>query len=148
MLPAGTRTRGPRTWGLILSLTTVLLLAACGGAAAITPLPSGAEPPADCARADASNVITFSAQNLMFSAPCIVAPADTAFTIRFTNHDSVPHDVALYADETRNNEYFRGDTIMGPDKTIDYAIDPIPAGDHFFDCIVHPADMYGSLYVR
>ena len=103
--------------------------------------------PTDCATADADNVITISAKNVAYSAPCIIAPAGTAFTIRFTNAESIPHDVALYADSSKATEYFRGDVITGPDRSIDYAIDPIPAGDHFFDCIVHPA-MRGALYVR
>lgn len=127
------------------ALTAVL--GACTGGAAFTPLPSGATLPTDCATMNADDVITLSADNLEFSAPCLIAPADTAFTIRFTNHESVQHDVALYADSSKDTEYFRGETITGPDRTVDYHVDPIPAGDHFFDCIVHPA-MKGALYVR
>lgn len=127
------------------ALTAVL--GACSGGAAFTPLPSGAALPADCATMNADNVITLSADNLDFSAPCLIAPADTAFTIRFTNHDAMQHDVALYADSSKDTEYFRGEKITGPDKTIDYHVDPMPAGDHFFDCIVHPS-MKGALYVR
>ncbi len=132
---------------LLGAATLMLVLGACTGGAAFTPLPSGAALPTDCAAADANHVITLSADNLDFSAPCLIAPADAAFTIRFTNQDAIEHDVALYADSSKETEYFRGDLITGPDKTIDYAVDPIPAGDHFFDCIVHPA-MKGALYVR
>jgi plastocyanin len=125
----------------------ISLLAACSGDAAITPLPSGAALPTDCAAADADSVITLSARNLEFSAPCLIAPADTVFTIHFTNEESIPHDVALYADSSKETEYFRGEVITGPDASIDYRVDPISAGDHFFDCIVHPS-MKGTLYVR
>jgi len=149
MLPVAIRARASRMRPAALCLAALLLLAACdGGGAAFTPLPSGAEPPADCARPDADNVISLSAKNLTYSAPCIVAPADTAFTIRFTNLEGVPHDVALYASRSKDTEYFRGEIITGPDRTVDYQIDPIPAGEHYFDCVVHPADMNGSLYVR
>jgi plastocyanin len=141
--------RSIRSWlgAALVAATFAVTLGACSGGAAFTPLPSGAAPPGDCATADADNVIVISAENLDFSAPCMVAPADTSFTIRFTNHDSIEHDVALYADSSRDTEYFRGEIITGPDRTIDYAVDPIPAGDHFFDCVVHPA-MRGALYVR
>lgn len=131
-----------------LAAACVVALTACTGGPALTPLPSGADLPTDCAEADANNVITLSARNLRFSAPCLLAPADEAFTIRFTNEEAVPHDVALYRDASRVNEYFRGEVFAGPNQTRDYMIDPIPAGDHYFDCTVHPADMNGALYVR
>lgn len=123
-----------------------LLLAACGGGADITPLPSGAEPPPDCARVDANGVITLSADNLEFSAPCMVANAGEAFTVHFTNNESVPHDVAVYEDSSKNNEVMRGEIITGPDATIDYEVPALEAGDRYFSCTVHPA-MDGVLYV-
>ena len=49
-----------------------LILAACSSAASSTPLPSGAEPPSDCVRVE-SGVLELSAQDLEFSAPCMVA---------------------------------------------------------------------------
>jgi len=125
-----------------------LLVSSCSAGAPITPLPSGADLPDNCATADASNVISLSADNLAFSAPCMIAPANTSFTIHFTNLEGVPHDVALYDTPSRVNEYLRGEVIVGPGTSIDYAVDPIPAGDHFFDCILHPVDMRGALYVR
>jgi len=153
MLPAArvrraipSRHRSHRLGGSLI--VTAVLVAACTSGPGLTPLPSGADLPSDCAAADADNVITLSAKNLAFSAPCMIAPADTPFTIHFTNLEGVPHDVALYATSERVNEYFRGEVITGPDTSIDYPIDPIPAGDHFFDCILHPADMRGALYVR
>jgi plastocyanin len=152
MLPAARNRRAHRSHTgrrmLAGAIIASVLLAACTSGPAFTPLPSGADLPSDCATADRNNVISLSAQNLDFSAPCMIAPADTPFTIRFTNLEGVPHDVALYATPERVNEYFRGEVITGPDTTIDYAIDPIPAGDHFFDCILHPADMRGAVYVR
>jgi plastocyanin len=124
-----------------------LVLVACSAGVSSTPLPSGAEPPADCARVDADGVITLSADNLEFSAPCLVANAGEAFTIRFTNNESVPHNVAVYRDSTKANEISRGDTISGPDQSIDYPIEALDAGTYYFDCTVHPGDMNGALYV-
>ena len=128
------------------TLLLAVTLAACGGGTDPTPLPSGAQPPANCARVE-DGVLTIEARNITFSAPCMVAYAGEAFTIHLVNHDSMPHNVSLYTDETRVNELSRGDTIIGPDKTIDYDIEALDAGQYFFDCIVHPNDMKGALYV-
>ena len=124
-----------------------IALVACSAGVSTTPLPSGAEPPADCARVDADGVITLSADNLEFSAPCMVANAGEAFTIRFTNNESQPHNVALYNDSTKANEIYRGEIVTGPNQSIDYPIEALDAGQYYFDCTVHPADMKGTLYV-
>lgn len=121
------------------------VLAACSGAN-ITPLPSGAEPPADCARVDADGVIAISADHATFSAPCMVATAGQAFTIHFTNMDGEPHNVAAYQDSTKTSEIFRGEIISGPDQSLDYPVDALTAGQDYFECTVHPT-MSGSLYV-
>jgi plastocyanin len=129
----------------LASLT--ILLVACSSGVSNTPLPSGAEPPADCARVDAEGVITLSADNLEFSAPCMVANAGEAFTIRFTNNETEPHNVAVYNDSSKANEILRGDIISGPDQSIDYPIEALEAREYYFDCTVHAADMNGTLYV-
>jgi plastocyanin len=136
----------PRRALLAAVVTITLLLAACGGGTAMTPLPSGAEPPADCARVDADGVITLSARDIQFSAPCMVANAGEAFTIHFTNEEAVPHDVAVYRDSSKGNEIMRGEIITGPDKSIDYRVEAQEAGEYYFNCTVHPA-MDGALYV-
>jgi plastocyanin len=123
-----------------------MTLAACGGGTDSTPLPSGAQPPANCASVE-DGVLAIEARDIAFSVPCMVAYAGEAFTIRLLNHDSMPHNVSLYTDATRVNELLRGDTIIGPDRSIDYDIDALDEGEYFFDCIVHPADMNGALYV-
>jgi plastocyanin len=136
-----------RRTGLAVAGLLALTLAACSGGATVTPLPSGAEPPADCVRVDADGVITLSADNLEFSAPCMVADAGEAFTIRFTNNESQPHNVALYQDSSKANEIFRGDTITVPGESLDYPVEALDAGQYYFDCTVHPAEMNGTLYV-
>ena len=133
--------------GILLALT--LALAACSqGAAEWTPLPSGAEPPASCARADADGVIALSADQLTFSAPCMAAAAGLAFVVRFTNNESEPHNVAIYTDRSKGTSLTVGDTITGPDRTVDYPADALVAGDYYFECTIHPAAMNGALYVR
>lgn len=133
---------------MVTPVITALLLVGCSSRPAFTPLPSGAELPTDCATADADHIVTLAAANLDFSAPCIIAAADSPLTIRFTDDEGVPHNVALYDTPDQVNEYFRGDPISGPNRTVDYLIDPIPAGDHFFVCTLHPGDMRGAIYLR
>jgi plastocyanin len=123
----------------------VVVLAACSSGPSTTPLPSGAEPPSDCARVE-NGVITLEAENLAFSAPCMVANAGEAFTIHFVNGDAMPHDVAVYTDSSKANEIMRGEIQPGQGE-IDYEVEALDAGEYYFDCTVHPADMNGTLYV-
>jgi plastocyanin len=122
--------------GLMLAV-----MAGCGG-------PAASVSKADCARADASGVITISATSMKFSAPSMIAPAGMAFTIHFTNHEGTPHDMAIYRDSSKANEEFQGDTITGPDVSIDYRVPALSAGEYYFECIVHPPDMHGPLFVE
>ena len=123
----------------------VIVLAACSGGASSTPLPSGAEPPSDCARVE-DGVINIGAQDVAFTAPCMVANAGEAFTIHFTNGDDMPHDVAVYTDSSKANEIMRGETQTGPGEK-DYDVEALDAGQYYFDCTIHPGDMNGTLYV-
>jgi plastocyanin len=141
-MPALTRRLAPAA--LIAALA--LGIAACQGGASFTPLPSGGEPPEDCARVDAEGVISVSADDLEFDVPCMVATAGEAFTIHFENRENIPHDVAVYTDSSRDNEIMRGAVITGPDQSTDYDVPAQDAGTYYFNCTVHPA-MNGSLYV-
>jgi plastocyanin len=133
---------------ILMALTSLALAACSQGSAEWTPLPSGAEPPAACARADADGVVALSADQLRFSAPCMAAAAGLAFVVRFTNDESEPHNVAIYTDRSKATSVTVGDTITGPNKTVDYAVDGQAAGDYYFVCTIHPATMNGALYVR
>jgi len=129
-----------------VALVAALALAACEAGGSFTPLPTGAEPPADCARAE-GGVIELSADNLEFDAPCLVAPSGEPFTIHFTNLENQPHNVAVYEDESKADEHFRGEPVItGPDAEVDYEVPALDAGEYYFDCTVHPA-MSGALYV-
>ena len=134
---------------LTILVPLVLSLAACSqGSAEWTPLPSGAEPPAACARADADGVIAISADQLRFSAPCMAVPVQLAFVVRLTNDESEPHNVAIYIDRSKATSVIVGETITGPNTTVDNPVDGLAAGDYYFVCTIHPATMNGALYVR
>ncbi|MEO8510275.1 MAG: cupredoxin domain-containing protein [Chloroflexota bacterium] len=126
---------------LAIPLIGMLALAACSGGgteASATPGTGGG----DCATADADNNITMSAENLAFSASCIEAPADTAFTITFENKEDVPHNIAIFTDDSKSESLFNGEIVTA--TTVTYEVPALPAGDYYFDCEVHP-DMNGSV---
>jgi plastocyanin len=119
----------------------LLALAACSASGS----PSAS---AECAEADANGAIAISAHNLRFSTSCMVAPAGTAFTVRLTNLDGEPHNVAIFRDAGFSDPIVKGDLFAGPNVTKDIAVPALDAGTYYFQCIVHPADMKGTLTVR
>jgi plastocyanin len=93
-----------------------------------------------------AGTVTVTAANVQFDTSTIELPADEPSTILFTNEDAgVPHNIAIYEDESASTDLFIGDTITGPDE-IEYAIDPLAAGEYYFRCDVHP-DMNGTVVV-
>ena len=136
-----------RHGALTLPFALALLLGACtssespsagGGASA------GAPDLSACAQVT-DGVITLTAENLEFDAPCMVANAGEAFTIHLVNADSAPHDVAVYQEEAQTNEIMRGDPA-NPDEEMDYEVEALDAGEYYFLCTIHP-EMNGALYV-
>ncbi len=81
-----------------------------------------------------------------FDKDCLAAPANQAFTIDFSNLDrGIPHNVAIYQDETANKTYFKGELVDGPGRA-NYSVPALPAGTFFFRCDPHP-DMHGTFIV-
>jgi plastocyanin/uncharacterized membrane protein len=76
----------------------------------------------------------------------LAAPAGEAFEIEFDNQDEgVPHNVAIYRDESAEESLFVGELVDGP-TTATYDVPALDAGDYYFRCDVHPA-MNGTLEV-
>lgn len=135
-----------RRKAVALPIAIALLLGACTEASE-PPASAGGTPDLSACATVEDGVITISADGLEFSAPCMVANAGEAFTIHLENLEAVPHDVAVYQDDSRSNEIMRGDPITGPDATMDYEVEALDAGEYYFDCTIHPQDMNGTLYV-
>jgi plastocyanin len=81
-----------------------------------------------------------------FDKDCLAAPASQAFTIDFNNLDrGIPHNVAIYEDDTAGKMLFKGELIDGPGKTT-YSVPALPDGTFFFRCDPHP-EMNGAFLV-
>lgn len=86
------------------------------------------------------------AEGIAFDTDTISLPADTASTIVFDNRDAgVQHNIAIYEDDTLATVLFKGELVTGPAK-VEYQIPPLPAGEYFFHCDVHP-NMNGTVVV-
>lgn len=124
------------------ALLLVVLLAACGSLAGVTPPPSGA-----CVVADADNNVQLSAKDIKFSAPCIEAAAGAPIVIHFTNQEDMPHNVAVYSDSSKQKELVKGDIITGPNTSSTVTVPAQQPGQLFYECSVHNS-MNGALVVR
>ena len=91
--------------------------------------------------------LTVVAQNIAFDTSTITLTADVENTITLDNRDAgVPHNIAIYTDPNMSEELFNGELITGP-STVEYTIPPLPAGEYYFVCIVHP-NMNGTVIVQ
>lgn len=90
--------------------------------------------------------VAVAAANIAFDTDTIELPADSASTIVFDNQDAgVQHNISIYADDTMAEPLFQGELITGP-ASVEYAIPPLPAGEYYFVCDVHPT-MNGTVIV-
>ncbi len=102
--------------------------------------------------APAGTTLQVSAQQTAFDTKCLAAPADQPFTVDFDNKDvGVPHNVAIYTDSSATKllggATSATDTITGP-ATTTYHIKPLPPGNYYFRCDVHPTAMFGTFVVK
>ena len=124
-----------------LTLTLGLLglaavLAACSGSSA-TP---GVDGPTASPAGDA---IVVTAKDLKFGQTEVTVPADEAFDLVLDNQEGVPHNVAIYTDESAATKISVGEIFSGPAQKTQ-TVPAIAAGTYFFRCDVHP-DMKGSI---
>lgn len=124
--------------GLLLILYLMLFKPTLGfGASGATATPSVSGPS-----------VTIAAAELSFEQKTVNAPAGTAFTIVFENRAAgIPHNVAVYADQSASQSLFVGKVVTGP-TTVTYKVGALDAGSYFFRCDVHPTQMTGSLVVK
>ena len=120
---------------LVLTLGLVLVAAvsaACSTATA-QPTPSG---PID------ANGPTVVAKDMKFATSTVEVKAGSNFTLHFDNQDSVPHNVAIYADSSASSPISVGGIISS--SKADQVVPALKPGTYFFRCDVHH-DMTGTI---
>jgi plastocyanin len=138
-----------RSAALALSLLVAFALVACsaddGGSASQAPAASeGAGNGGGGTATVTDGAVDVSAADMAFDVATIEAPAGEAFTITFTNNDSVPHNIAVYTEEG-GDAIVQGEVINGG-ETVEVEVPAQEAGDYYFQCDVHP-EMNGTLAV-
>ena len=132
----------PRGAVFISVITLVAMLAACS-----TPTDSAG--PSDNAGGGTvevvDGVVELTAADLAFDASVIQAPAGEPFTIRFTNNDTAPHNVAIDTQEG-GDEIVTGD-VINQGQTTEIQVPALDPGEYFFVCDIHP-DMNGTVVVE
>ena len=128
-----------RRWRRILPVVVALAMTAGGSLA-------GSEQAKAATCAPNGTTLSITAFDGKFNKDCLAAPANQAFTIDFDNLDrGIPHNVAIYENESAEKMFFKGDLVEGPGKTT-YSVPALPPGKWFFRCDPHP-DMKGTFIV-
>ncbi len=138
----------------------VVFAAACGDdegdGGAATPTDTAATEPAatepDATEPSASTELDISAQDTTFDTDALTAPADEAFSVTLDNQDDgIPHTFSIYETEAAadagDDAIAATDQITGPD-TVTLDVDPLAAGEYYFQCDVHLGLMSGTLTVE
>ena len=81
--------------------------------------------------------LTISAANVQFDKDQLTIPADGG-SLQFVNDDTVEHNVAIYQDDSAQEDIFVGQVIPGGQE-VTYDVPGHEPGDYYFQCDVHPA---------
>jgi plastocyanin len=120
----------------VLGLLVILYFMMFKPSLGLSPGPEGPAP--------SSADVSIAADGLAFSTDALSVSADRELTMAFDNEEAVPHNVAIYGDESASDPVFTGEVITGP-RTVVYEIPALGAGEYFFRCDVHPTQMTGTL---
>ena len=114
-----------------------------GASASGAPAPSGS-----AGGSGSATTLDIAAQNISFDKSTLTAPANTPFTIQFTNNDAgIPHDVQIHNGPNQSDPpIFEGEIFNGV-GTKDYQVPALKPGTYAFSCKVHPS-MTGTLTVQ
>jgi plastocyanin len=80
----------------------------------------------------------------------LVFEANTPIELEFDNQDPLGHNVQIFdGPDDSAQSLFDGPPITGPDASTTYDIAPLPPGDYFFHCRLHPGTaMQGLITVE
>jgi plastocyanin len=131
---------GGRPLMVVLGAITALpLLFGVAAAAGLAPAPEEEEH----GGGGDSAAVELAANGLAFDKAELTIPADTEFVLAFNNEEAQPHNVAILEAQGSPNALFRGAIVTGP-KLAEETVEPIPAGEYYFQCDVHP-NMSGTV---
>jgi len=123
---------------IVIAMSLAFVAAACGGGAADQGGGGGG----------GGTTVQLAASDLSFDKNEITLTAGAQTTIQFDNQDQgLPHNVAIYEDESAATAIFQGDIVEGPTMT-EYSFTAPDAGTYFFRCDVHPTQMTGTVVVE
>ena len=114
-----------------IALAVLLALAAAAAACA----------PSTSVDGDGADVEIIS-REMAFVPPTLTVLAGQPFSLRLTNEDAAPHNVAIYVDSSASESLFVGELITSASVT--YAVPALAPGTYFFHCDLHP-EMTGTL---
>ena len=132
--------------GATLAITTLIAVAlvACSGGGETS------DPTDDTLGGGTVSVVDgtveISADNLEFDANVIQATAGEGFTVTFSNLESEPHNWSIYTEE--GGDPIAQGTVIGEGETDEIVVPALDAGEYFFVCDVHPAEMTGTVVVE
>jgi plastocyanin len=88
------------------------------------------------------------ASDISFDTDEITLTVGAETTVQLDNQDEgLPHNFAVYEDESAATAIFQGETFEGP-ATTEYTFTAPDAGTYFFRCDVHPTQMIGTVVVE
>ncbi|MFN8620239.1 MAG: cytochrome c oxidase subunit II [Chloroflexota bacterium] len=119
-----------------------------------TPEPSVAPGASAPAAADAVVEVTTPAENpLGFSESTITAKAGTTLQVDYTNESGVPHNMAFYESKDASGPVIavtedpsKAKPGPGAKQSVTFEV-PDKPGTYFFDCQIHPQQMFGTFEV-
>jgi plastocyanin len=86
------------------------------------------------------------ARNLEFDTDRLELPAETPAQLTLDNEDTAEHNVSIYQDDSASGDpLFTFEPFAGPEAR-SFPVEPIPAGEYYFRCDVHPT-MEGAVVV-
>jgi plastocyanin len=136
-----------------IALALLIALSACdavGGSGSPTPDPSdrvAATPRPTPLPSPPAGAVILEARNRQYSTATIEGVAGVPTIIYFTNNDDQNHNVTIYRNASKDLELFRGVVFVGPEVTVVYEVDALPAGEYYFADLVTPS-MHGTFIVR
>lgn len=89
---------------------------------------------------------TVTSANVAFNTDEITLKAGEEASIKYVNEDTVQHNIAIYEDDSAEQEIFVGDIIPGGQE-ITYTFEAPKKGEYYFQCDVHPT-MNGTVTVE